>query len=317
MVTIIKEEEIAAIANELDLTTKMAEGFIHYSNGNSVVPPVGELLFENPKGEAHIKYGYIKGEKYYTIKMASGFYNNPELGISSSQGLVLLFSQQTGEIVAILLDNGKLTDLRTAAAGAMVADYFAPKNLRGIGIIGTGIQARLQLEFLLRKTTCRDVWIWGRNEANANRIKNELKDSVNIRVVASPAEVARNSNLIVTTTPSEEPLLFADDIQPGTHITAVGSDTTSKQELSADVLGKAHLVISDSIAQSQTRGEVFKARDEGTIPSEKVIELGHALQNPKMQRTNDQQITIADLTGVAVQDIMIAEAVFKKHQETH
>ena len=115
---------------------------------------------------------------------------------------------------------------------------------------------------------------------------------------------------LYTTTPSETALLKAVDIQAGTHITAVGSDTPEKQELENEILAKADLLIVDSISQSKSRGEIYRAIKEGVLSEEKSIELGIAIQNPELYRTNGQQITVADLTGVAVQDIMIAESVY-------
>ncbi|WP_133471657.1 ornithine cyclodeaminase family protein [Paraglaciecola marina] len=311
MTTVINLDQIKSIINEVDLVNAMKAGFIQYSNGNTVVPPVGELLFERPKGDAHIKYGYIKNDDFYVIKIASGFYQNPELGLSSCQGMMLLFDQKTGVPKAVLLDEGYLTDLRTAAAGALAAKYFAPKNINAIGIIGTGIQAKLQLKYLQEITECKKVWVWGRNKSNAEAFVRELGSDYDIHIASSPQEVASHCNLIVTTTPSEAALLNADDIQPGTHITAVGSDTSTKQELASELLNKADLVIADSIPQSHSRGEVYRAVKDSAINSEKVVELGTAIQDIKFQRTNEQQITIADLTGVAVQDIMIASAVYK------
>ncbi len=310
MAEIISLKEIRTLLKHIDVTAAMKEGFIQYSNGLTVVPPVGELLFEDPPGDVHIKYGYVKNDPYYVIKIASGFYENSKLGLPSSNGMMLLFNQQTGKPVAVLLDEGFLTDIRTAAAGALVAKYFAPKKLKAIGIIGTGIQARLQLQYLQEHTPCKTVWVWGRSPENILRFKDELKNDFTIHSADTPAEVALNCNLIVTTTPSEAPLLFAKDIQVGTHITAVGSDTSDKQELEAALLGKADLVIADSIPQSGSRGEVFQAVKAGAIQTGNVIELGTALQDKALQRSNDQQITIADLTGVAVQDIMITKAVY-------
>lgn len=310
MATIIKLEEIKSIVKNLDVVAAMEEGFIQYSNGNTVVPPVGELLFENPKGEAHIKYGYIKQDDYYVIKIASGFYNNSKLGIPSSQGMMLLFDQKTGVPVAVLLDEGQLTDIRTAAAGALAAKYFAPKNVKGIGIIGTGIQARLQLQYLQSITDCKKVWVWGRNTENALRFAQDMSSDFDIQIAADTQEVAKNSNLIVTTTPSQLPLLQAANIQAGTHITAVGSDTSSKQELESAILQKADIVIADSLPQSKSRGEIFRAVQDGAIAADKVVELGAAIQNKDLQRKNDAQITVVDLTGVAVQDIMITKAVY-------
>ncbi len=310
MATVINLKEIKSIVKNIDVVAAMEEGFIQYSNGNTVVPPVGELLFEEPKGDAHIKYGYIKNDDDYVIKIASGFYDNAKLGIPSSQGLMLLFDQKTGVPKAVLLDEGYLTDIRTAAAGALSAKYFAPKEIKAVGIIGTGIQAKLQLQYLQTHTPCNSVWVWGRTKVNAEKFANELGTDFDIHIAESPSELAKHCNLIVTTTPSELPLLKAEDIQKGTHITAVGSDTEHKQELESKLLEKADIIISDSIPQSKSRGEVYRAIKDGEINEDQIIELGTALQNLELQRTNEDQITIVDLTGVAVQDIMITKAVY-------
>lgn len=310
MTTVIHLKEIKYLLKHTDVVTAMEEGFIQYSNGNTVVPPVGELLFEDPKGDAHIKYGYIKNDAYYVIKIASGFYENAKLGIPSSQGLMLLFDQKTGVPKAVLLDEGYLTDIRTAAAGALAATYFAPKEISAIGIVGTGIQAKLQLQYLQKHTPCTSVWVWGRSKEKAEIFVKELGTDFNIQIAESTTELAKHCNLIVTTTPSESPLLKASDIQKGTHITAVGSDTAHKQELESELLKKADLVIADSLPQSKSRGEVYRATQDGALVENKIIELGTAIQHKKLQRTHDDQITIVDLTGVAVQDIMITKAVY-------
>ena len=310
MATVINIKDIKSIVKTIDVVAAMEEGFIQYSNGNTVVPPVGELLFEKPKGDAHIKYGYIKNDDYYVIKIASGFYENSKLGIPSSQGLMLLFDQKTGVPKGVLLDEGYLTDIRTAAAGALAAKYFAPKEIKAIGIIGTGIQAKLQLQYLQAHTPCNSVWVWGRNKVNAEKFTKDLGTDFNIRIAESPSELAKHCNVIVTTTPSELALLSAEDIQKGTHITAVGSDTKHKQELESELLKKADIVIADSIPQSKSRGEIYRAITDGEISEDKIIELGTAIQNSELQRTHNDQITIVDLTGVAVQDIMITKAVY-------
>lgn len=313
MPDIITYEEIVDLIKSVHVIQAMEHAFIQYSNGNCVVPPVGELLFEKPKGDTHIKYGYIKDEDYFCIKIASGFYENSNLGIASNQGLMLLFSQKTGVPVAILLDNGLLTDIRTAAAGALVAKYFAPKKVSAIGIIGTGVQAKMQLQYLNSVVDCKEVYVWGRDQNKAKQYQSQLSSTYNVHIALSPKELAKQCNLIITTTPSEIMILNQNDIMPGTHLTAVGSDTAHKQELDGNILKIADIVISDSIPQSNSRGEIFQAVKSNIITQNKVIELGNALQNPLHQRANDSQITVADLTGVAVQDIMIAQAVFKNY----
>ena len=160
MMRIIEKQEMVQIirkANPSDLLNYIESAFIHYSAGNAEVPPVGTLHFESPPGDVHIKYGYIRGEDHYVIKIASGFYENPQMGLSSSNGLNLVFSQRTGLLEVILLDEGFLTDFRTALAGAISAKYLAPGNIENIGIVGTGIQARLQLSCLKYVTDCRQA----------------------------------------------------------------------------------------------------------------------------------------------------------------
>jgi ornithine cyclodeaminase len=313
---IINIDEIEKVLPDIDLVQIIEEGFAEYSKGRVVVPPVGELLFDDPPGEAHIKYGYIKDDDYFVIKIASGFYNNPALGLPSSQGMTLVFCQKTGSLKAILLDNGRLTDFRTAAAGAVAAKYLAPETVTAIGIIGAGTQGKLQLVHLRSITTCRNVFAW---TCAAEEIEGYLayfKDTdFDIEFVSESRDVAANCNLIVTATPSKEPLLFESDIRRGTHITAVGADTPEKNELDPAILKKADIVVSDSLPQSETRGEVCKAVEAGMLDRKNVIELGHVIAEGKKARRDDTQITVADLTGVAVQDIQIAKAVLEQSEK--
>lgn len=307
---IITLEQIKEILPSLDLIPAIEAGFIAYSAGQAVVPPVGELILD--KGEVHIKYGYLKQDDHYVIKIASGFYDNPKLGRPSSNGLMLLFSQQTGELTSILLDEGYLTDIRTAIAGAIVAKHLAPKKIEHIGIVGTGTQARLQLMYLSQVTTCRQVLVWGRGDSQLTRYRQEMEahDFI-IETTLNTANILKTCHLIVTTTPATSGLLNVDDLQTGTHITAVGSDTPHKQELDSAILNRADVVVADSISQCLVRGEIHKAVQSGQIRRDDVVELGNIISGKTSGRTSDNQITVTDLTGVAVQDIKIATAVYE------
>ena len=313
MADILDLERIKGALAGLDVVGAVEEGFVAYSEGRVVVPPVGEMIFEEPPGDVHIKYGFIRGDDVYVIKVASGFYRNAELGLPSSNGLMLVFSQKTGELRAVLLDEGHLTNIRTAAAGAVAAKYLAPRAVRRIGILGAGIQGRLQLESLSGIRDCRDVTAWGVGDDELESYKSEMEGKgFRVRTTRDAAEVAAECNLIVTCTPSRRPLLAAADIRPGTHITAMGSDTAEKQELDPAILARADRVVVDSLSQARLRGECYKAFEAGAIGPEKVVELGAVIADPMLRRVAEEETTVADLTGVAVQDIQIAKAVWKR-----
>ena len=308
---IVDLERIERALERVDVVALMEQGFAAYSRGEVVVPPVGELLFEEPPGDVHIKYGYIRGDDSYVIKIASGFYENPGLGLPSSQGLMLLFCSRTGSLKAVLLDNGHLTDIRTAAAGAVAARHLAPRDVRRIGIVGAGTQGRLQLCHLRQVTTCRDALVWSPAPEEFPAYRSALEGSdLRVETTSNIEDLPAECNLIVTATPSTEPLLRAAWIRPGTHVTAVGSDTANKIELEPEILGMADLVVADSLAQSESRGEVFRAVQAGAISRDDVLELGSVIDAPARARTDDSLITVCDLTGVAVQDIQIAKAVY-------
>lgn len=291
-------------------------GFIMYSRGEAIIPPVASLHFDCPPGDCHIKYGYAKKGKYYVVKIASGFYDNPKHGLPSSNGLMLLFDKQTGIPICILLDEGYLTDIRTAAAGYVAAKYLAPTMVSCVGIVGTGTQAFYQLKLLSHATQCRSAMIWGRDIKKAYQLAQHAELSEwSIKVATDITQLTMACNLIVTTTPSSRPLLFAKQVRPGTHITAVGADDLGKQELDEEIFKLADKVIVDSRSQCTAFGDVSHALKKGLIFQEKLIELGEVITNPSLGRTSDKQITVCDLTGIAIQDLQIADSVYSSWEK--
>ena len=314
--TILELDEIKRLIDIPQLIREIETGFVLYSEGQVKVPPVGFLHFDDPPGDVHIKYGFVSGDDYYVLKMASGFYNNPELGLPVSDGLLLVFSQKTGELKLILLDKCWLTDMRTAAAGAVAAKHLAAKNINHIGIVGTGVQARLQLEMLRDVVDCKSCSIWGRDSTKVQRMIEDLQAreriqtwGLEIKAAETLDDLVLQCNLIVTTTSARSPLIRADLVQKGTHITAMGSDDHGKQELEAELLSKADLVVADSVSQCVDHGECFAAVQGRQLGEDSIVELGQVIKNPAIGRTSEDQITIADLTGVAIQDIQIAKMV--------
>jgi len=311
MPVIVPLAEIKKVLAAIDPLPLIEAGFAAYSRGEVVVPPVGELVFADPPGDVHIKYGYIKRDDFYVIKVASGFTDNPKLGLPSGDGLMLVFSQKTGVLEAVLLDEGYLTNLRTAVAGAVVAKYLAPRQVSAVGIVGAGVQGRMQLDWLRRVRKFDQAVVWGIDEDELGAYRRDMESpGLRIRTTLRAEEVAAAANLIVTCTPATAPILKAEWIRPGTHITAVGSDTAAKQELEAAILARADRVVVDSLSQSELRGEVYKAVSAGAMTRDRLVELGRVISDERLRRASDDEITVADLTGVAVQDIQISKAVW-------
>ena len=313
MAQVFKLDEILDALKDIDVVDVIAQGFKALSEEKVVIPPIGEMLFPDVDGELHIKYGAIKGDEDFVVKMATGFFQNPSIGLSPFSGCMMVFSQKTGHISSVLLEEGELTNHRTAAAGAVAAKCLAPKSVNMIGIVGTGVQSRLQALYLQKITDCRNLVIWGRNKDKAELAAVDMqKMGYEANVIENLNDLCKVSQIIVTTTPATSPLLKLEMIAPGTHITAMGSDTSDKCELSPEILDLADIVAADSIEQAIQRGEISQALKAGKCNKDKLVELGSIIIDPSKGRTNDQQITIADLSGVAIQDIMIAKAVTDK-----
>ncbi|HEX6966856.1 MAG TPA: hypothetical protein VF166_13755 [Gemmatimonadaceae bacterium] len=310
---IVPLEEIERSLDYPRLFDEIAAGLAAYSAGDVVVPPVGHLGFTEPRGDVHIKYGYVRGDSVYVIKIASGFEENARKGLPPGDGMMLVFDRETGVPLAMLLDGGWLTDVRTAAAGAVVARAMAPSVVHRIGIVGSGVQARLQLELLASITPCRDVMVWSRTREHAEQYARDMAGKGFCMEVAPSADaLAEACNLIVTATTARVPLFRAEAVRPGTHVSAFGADAPGKQELDVELFRRADVVVVDSRSQTADHGELAHALAAGTVEMARVREVGDVLAGRAAGRTSDAQITVCDLTGVAVQDIVIAKHVLAR-----
>ncbi|MCH9625928.1 MAG: Delta(1)-pyrroline-2-carboxylate reductase [Chlamydiales bacterium] len=303
---VISLEEIKSRLDIKKAITMQEEGFKLFSEGKVTVPPVGYMRMGKNFGEVHIKYGWIKDDEIFIVKIAGAYPQNK----AKVQGMILVFNANTGTPIAILQDEGYLTNLRTAIAGLIATKYLAPREISNIGVIGTGVQARLQVILLKHYTDCRNVKIWGRNNQNINNYIEEMSNmGFQVQKATSPAKICEECNLIITTTSAREPLIWAKNVKPGTHITAVGADAPCKQELDPNIFKVADICVVDSKSQCLDHGETFHPHKAGFVGETDLVELGEIIQNHSLQRQSSKQITIADLTGVSVQDIQIAKSI--------
>lgn len=302
------------IQGHFDLTAAaqaIENAYIASAESRVQAPPVTYLGFDTANGDCHVKTGYVLGTEGFVIKVATGFYDNPAKGLPSSNGLNLMFSATTGAPLAILRDEGWLTDMRTGLGGALASRALGVDGFERVLIVGTGLQCRFQarcLKALLpeRKLT---FTIWGRDAAKAEAAAGELgAEGLNATVAPDLETACRAAQVIITTTPAKTPLIARNWIAPGTHITAVGADSPGKQELATDLVTSADLLVCDLAAQSLHHGEFATAEAEAGI-AEDVVALGSVLSGAHPGRADEAQITIADLTGLAVQDAAISLAV--------
>ncbi len=292
--------------------TAQEQGFVAFSQGRVVVPEVFYMPFDDTRpGGLHVKGARMQDGEVYVVKLAGGCSDNlTRYGVSTSQGLMIVGSALTGEPLVLLQDEGYLTDLRTALAGHIAARYLAPRTITGIGILGTGGQARLQARYLRGLTPCRELHLWGRTETKVRACAHDLeRDGFTVEIAASPAGVAQRANLIVTATAASTPLLEAGHLRPGTHVTAMGADAPGKQELAAEIFGRASRCVVDSRSQCVHHGDSHYPVARSILAEDDLVELGQVIDDPSMRRPDDDAITVADLTGVGVQDLQIAAAV--------
>lgn len=279
------------------------------------MPPILRLDIPEHHGEVDVKTAYVSGFDGFAIKISPGFFNNPKLGLPSVNGLMVLLSTKTGLVDALLLDNGYLTDVRTAAAGAVSAKHLSRLDSSVVAIFGAGVQARLQLKALTLVRPIHEARIWARNPKNAEVAAADLSAELGIAVsaVAEGRIAAQDADILVTTTPAETPILMADWVAPGVHITAVGSDAEHKNELDPALINKADLYVPDRLSQTRRLGELHHAIKSGHVPEGRdFVELASILAGHAPGRVSAQAITIADLTGTGVQDTAIATLAFAR-----
>lgn len=268
--------------------------------------PIISVEVPDIHAEMDMKTAYITGYAGFALKVASSFGNNAALGLPSLSGLMMLFSAETGLLQAMLLDNGYLTAVRTAAAGAVAAKYLAPEGVETVGVLGTGEQARLQVEAALLVRSFQRVRVWGRDPEKAEECATQLRAlGLDARAENEAETVVRESQLVITATAAREPILKRDWLHPGLHVTAMGSDFSGKQELEPAALAAADLYVADRLTQCATLGELRGAREVGLM-AEDPPELGAVVSERHPRRRSPADITIADLTGTGAQDTTVA-----------
>jgi ornithine cyclodeaminase len=308
-INIVPLEKLKTVFDRDAIIEKVKEAYIAHADGKVISPPPGQLLFDEPKGDCHIKFGKTKGMPFFVIKIACGFYDNPKIGLPVNSGLIIVMNAKNGTPVALLADQGWLTSWRTAAAGFLAAKSMLPSQCKAIGMIGSGHQAKLQLEWIRQSLDTKRVYVWNVDEfkdESGRFVESLNNDGFDACLASSIGELAEECRLIYTTTPSTRALFDSRCIKPGTHIVAIGADSPGKQELDSEVFSRARTIATDDHNQCIDHGDFGNAVRAGQVSKDADVKFGDILGGRITGRTSDEDITIVDLTGIPALDIAIA-----------
>jgi ornithine cyclodeaminase len=315
-ISILTEKELKSVIRlDDDAVSCIEDAFRALATRPVVMPPILRLDIVEARGEVDVKTAYVPGLDGFAIKISPGFFDNPKLGLASTNGMMVLLSARTGLAQALLLDNGYLTDVRTAAAGAVAAKYLSRTDSSVAAIFGAGMQAGMQLEALMLVRPISRARIWARDIARAEAAAKALSVRLGIEITAE-ADAARavwGADIIVTTTPSYVPLVKAEWLSPGQHITAMGSDAEHKNEIDPSLVVRADTYVADRLSQTRKLGELHHAIEAGLVAADQEFpELGQVVAGLAPGRSNDSEITYVDLTGTGIQDTAIATLAYAR-----
>lgn len=317
-ITLLNEADLrACVPLDLAAIDCVEHAFKLLATEKVVMPPILRLDIEQNNGEVDVKTAYLPGLDSFAIKVSPGFFDNPKLGLPSLNGMMMLLSARTGLLEALLLDNGYLTDVRTAAAGAVAARWLSRPDSRHAAVLGAGTQAKLQLKALMQVRPIESATVWARDPAKAMQFAEEAGRELNLPITACETVGAAlaHADIAITTTPSRTPLIEARHLHPGLHITAMGSDAEHKNEIAPEVIAEARYV-SDRLSQVRVLGELHHAIAAGRVAADTVFpELGQIIAGQQAGRTSRDQVTVCDLTGTGAQDTAIATLAFARARQ--
>ena len=312
---LISKQDVSEIIDIKDVIPAVEKGYSVFNAGKVIQPPYMGINIPDSAGSIDFKAGYCAENELISLKASSGgFVDNPiKYNIPANLGTVLLFDSKSCALICVM-DGSLVTGYRTGAAGAVSIKYLARKDAHEVASIGTGNQARMQLRAAVNVADIRKVHAWDSIEENALKFKNDIEKELNIPVVIenSKKEAVEKADIIISTTRGKGSVIEADWVKPGTHIVAVGADDKGKQEYEPEIFLKATAVC-DSISQCIEKGEIQHAINNSIITKDKIYaEIGQIVSGEKAGRTSNDQITIFDTTGMAIQDNVMAEIIYKK-----
>lgn len=315
---LLSKAQVASLISMAEVIGAVEEAYKAFSSGQVVQPDYIGIHLPAPRGEIDFKAGYCKSNEIISMKASSGgFVDNPTAhGVPNGMGSVLLFDATSCALMC-MMDGSLLTGLRTGASGAVSVKALARKNARKVTCIGTGNQARMQLRAISLVMQIEEIHAWSRTPQSCARFKADIESelAIPVSIAESKQAAVEQADILITTTRGKGPLVEASWVRPGTHIVAIGTDMRGKQEFEAEIFGHAKIV-NDSISQCTDKGETWHPLNARIIGLEDIHgELGEILLGTKIGRENDEEITIFDSTGMAIQDNTTAEKIYRNALE--
>lgn len=312
---IISADTLRAKVRFGDLIEPVARAFQESSAKKAQNGVVVMFPAERPElGDVYVKTGVLSGHRIYIVKVSPWFAANVANG-QSQGGFLAVFDSATGHTLALLNDEHYLSDIRTAAAGAVAANLLAPPRITTAAVLGSGVQAYWQPLALYGERPFKRLLVWARSPQKAEVLKHRLARAlpdVQIETSRDLEQVVRKADVLITATSSREPLVRGDWLRPGQHITAVGADDATKCELDSGVLNRCRIFV-DSITENIGKGDVQRAIQSGQFAATQLAgELGEVLSGQLVGRTSEADITIAKLIGIGAQDLVAAEIALEK-----
>src|SRR5687768_1402263 len=316
---LLKKEEVRKLISMKEVICTVEEAYKAFNSNQVIQPPYTGIELPSHRGEIDFKLGYYQGNEMISMKASSGgFKNNPEqYGVPNGMGTILLFDGRNGGLVCVM-DGSLITGLRTGACGAVSVKALARKNAKKITSIGTGNQARMQIRAITEVMKIEEIHAWDSHPETLARYKADIESEFGIPVVTanSKKEAVQNADILITTTRGKGALVEAEWIKPGTHIVAIGTDAPGKQELDPQIFRGAKVVV-DSIAQCIEKGETQHPLNQKIMAKGDIhAEIGEILLGQKPGRENDEEVTIFDSTGMAIQDNTTATKIYRNAIET-
>ncbi len=312
---LLKYDELEELFDAKLILDAVEQAFRDKSLGLTEMPSKTYVLIREFKGDFRVMPCYMRGLGIAGVKIVNVHPNNLERGLRSVMGLIELIDPETGFPLAVM-DGTLITAWRTGAAGGVAAKYLARRDSRVLGVIGAGVQGRMQVFFTIQTIpSIEEVLVWDVKRRASERFRRELKSmvGVDVRVAGSPREVVEESDILATCTPAREPIVRGEWVKRGLHINAIGADAPGKRELETKVLIKADKIVVDDYEQAMHSGELNVPISSGEVTREIIYgEIGEVIAGFKSGREEWSEITIFDSTGLAIQDVSVAYKLYLK-----